>query len=111
MKKTRVALIGCGTIGRYHLNHFKMMDDVDVVGVNNRHLGTFVTDVATSFSMAPMLRSRVGDSHPFISESGISDPMTVRRLREEGFRGFLMGENFMKRSSPGSALAEFIDAL
>ena len=85
--------------------------DVDVVGVNNRHLGTFVTDVATSFSMAPLLRSRVGDSRPFISESGISDPLTVRRLREEGFRGFLMGENFMKRSSPGSALAEFINAL
>ena len=33
MNKTRVALIGCGTIGRYHLEHFKKMDDVEVVGV------------------------------------------------------------------------------
>ena len=33
MKKTRVALIGCGTIGRYHFDHFKKMDDVEVVGV------------------------------------------------------------------------------
>ena len=33
MSKTRVALIGCGTIGRYHFDHFKKMDDVEVVGV------------------------------------------------------------------------------
>ena len=85
--------------------------DVDVVGVNNRHLGTFVTDVKTSFAMAPLLRARVGEGVPFISESGISDPSTVRKLRAEGFRGFLMGENFMKRPVPGAALAEFIDEL
>lgn len=85
--------------------------DVDVVGVNNRHLGTFVTDVETSFAMAPLLRTRVGEGVPFISESGISDPSTVRKLRAEGFRGFLMGENFMKRPVPGAALAEFIDEL
>jgi len=85
--------------------------EVDVVGVNNRHLGTFVTDVETSFAMAPLLRARVGEGVPFISESGISDPSTVRKLREEGFSGFLMGENFMKRPVPGAALAEFIDAL
>lgn len=85
--------------------------EVDVVGVNNRHLGTFVTDVETSFSMAPLLRARVGEDRPFISESGISNPLTVRDLRSEGFRGFLMGENFMKRTEPGEALAEFIKAL
>ena len=46
-----------------------------------------------------------------VSESGISDPATVRALREAGFRGFLMGENFMKQSDPGAALAEFIQAI
>ena len=46
-----------------------------------------------------------------MSESGISDPATVRALREAGFRGFLMGENFMKQSDPGAALADFIQAL
>ena len=120
--------------------------DIDVVGVNNRHLGTFVTDVRTSFDLASQLitlsddecrrrtaerklvfrqtcpknnfRPRVcktpsaGNSGMvFISESGISDPGTVRALREVGYRGFLMGENFMKHDEPGAALATFIQAI
>ena len=84
--------------------------DVDVVGVNNRHLGTFVTDVQTSFDLAPLLSQRA-DGPVFVSESGISDPATVRALREAGFRGFLMGENFMKQPDPGAALGAFIQAL
>ena len=84
--------------------------DVDVVGVNNRHLGTFVTDVQTSFDLAPLLAQRA-DRPLFVSESGISDPATVRALREAGFRGFLMGENFMKQPDPGAALGAFIQAL
>jgi indole-3-glycerol phosphate synthase (EC 4.1.1.48) len=106
--------------------------DVDVVGVNNRHLGSFVTDVRTSFDLAPMLLSRAGltqraDRNYFldkfaatptqeprpslISESGISDPATIRALREAGFRGFLMGEHFMKQPDPGAALSDFIQAI
>ena len=92
--------------------------EVDVVGVNNRHLGSFVTDVRTSFDLAPLLREirrsePANDyDHPlFISESGISSPETVRQLREAGFRGFLMGETFMKEPDPGAALATFIQAL
>ena len=46
-----------------------------------------------------------------VSESGISDPSTVRELRDAGFRGFLMGENFMKSDKPAEALAEFIACL
>ena len=47
-----------------------------------------------------------------MSESGISDPMIVKRLRDEAvFRGFLMGEQFMKQENPGKALAEFIAKL
>ena len=102
--------------------------EVDVVGVNNRHLGSFVTDVRTSFELAPLLKEirrsepandentssadLIGGSHPlFISESGISEPETVRKLREAGFRGFLMGETFMRQPDPGNALATFIQAL
>ena len=96
--------------------------EVDVVGVNNRHLGSFVTDVKTSFDMAPLLSQRADRNPPsttpthttgqvFISESGISSPETVRQLREAGFRGFLMGETFMKEPDPGAALATFIQAL
>ena len=84
--------------------------DVDVVGVNNRHLGSFVTDVRTSFGLAPQL-SRLPGGPVLISESGIGDPATVRALRDAGFRGFLMGEHFMKQSDPGAALATLIQAL
>ena len=89
--------------------------EADVVGVNNRHLGTFVTDVQTSFDLAPLcaqaLRRAETTGPVLISESGIGDPATVRALREAGFRGFLMGEHFMKNPDPGAALAAFIEAI
>ena len=46
-----------------------------------------------------------------VSESGISETDTVRRLREAGFRGFLIGETFMKTERPGDTLADFIGGL
>jgi len=46
-----------------------------------------------------------------VSESGISDPETVRQLRAAGFKGFLMGEIFMKEENPGQALEDFIKKL
>jgi indole-3-glycerol phosphate synthase len=76
----------------------------DMYGINNRHLGTFLTDVNNSFHMASMLPSDVCK----VSESGISNPETVKMLRLAGFRGFLIGENFMKSDAPGIALKEFI---
>lgn len=88
--------------------------DVDALGVNNRHLGSFHTDVQVSFAMARELRKRglAGPDGPvLVSESGISSPETVRRLRDEGFRGFLMGECFMKEPDPGKALADFISRI
>lgn len=82
-------------------------DAIKMVGVNNRNLGTFHTDVANSFRIA----DRLPQSKLLVSESGISDPATVRQLREAGFRGFLIGENFMKHASPGQALSQFIHQL
>ncbi|MBD9057601.1 MAG: indole-3-glycerol phosphate synthase TrpC [Prevotella sp.] len=80
----------------------------DMYGINNRNLGTFVTDVENSFRLSEMLPKDVCR----VSESGISQPQTVLRLREEGgFRGFLMGEQFMKQAEPGEALAQFINQL
>ena len=86
---------------------------VDMLGVNNRDLGTFHTDVENSLRMIDLLRRETGGSEGplLISESGISDPQTVLRLREAGFRGFLMGEAFMKTGDPGRALAEFVTRL
>lgn len=82
----------------------------DMLGVNNRSLGTFHTDVQHSFDIAARMKeavSRYGDV-VLVSESGISDPQTVRQLREVGFRGFLIGECFMRHQDPGQALANFI---
>ena len=79
----------------------------DLCGINNRNLGSFVTDVDNSFRLAELLPKDAVK----VSESGISDPATVRLLRQAGFRGFLIGETFMKTPSPGQALADFVGKL
>ena len=85
----------------------------DLCGINNRNLGSFVTDVHNSFRLAGKLRSIVsGDAASvLVSESGISRPQTIRELREAGFRGFLIGETFMKAAEPGLALKYFIEQI
>ena len=79
----------------------------DLCGINNRHLGSFVTDVENSFRLAEYLPKEAVK----VSESGLSDPLTVKQLRSAGFRGFLMGEHFMKSAAPGKALEAFIQQL
>jgi indole-3-glycerol phosphate synthase len=79
----------------------------DTCGINNRNLGSFVTDVENSFRLAELLPKDAVK----VSESGISNPDTVRALRAAGFRGFLIGETFMKTPDPGRALREFIDEI
>lgn len=76
----------------------------DLCGINNRNLGSFVTNVENSFRLAELLPHDAVK----VSESGISNPKTVSALREAGFRGFLIGENFMKSENPGKALKDFI---
>ena len=76
----------------------------DMCGINNRNLGSFVTDVENSFRLAELLPKEAVK----VSESGISNPDTVRALRAAGFRGFLIGETFMKTPDPGLALKNFI---
>jgi len=76
----------------------------DMCGINNRNLGSFVTDVQNSFRLAELLPKDAVK----VSESGISNPDTVKALRQAGFRGFLIGETFMKTPEPGKALADFI---
>ena len=78
----------------------------DMYGINNRNLGTFVTEVNNSFRLAEQLPDGVCK----VSESGISNPETVMLLREAGFRGFLIGECFMKTEKPGEALKRFIES-
>ena len=75
-----------------------------MLGVNNRHLGTFITDVAQSFCLA----ARLPQDRVLVSESGISSLETILHLRQAGFRGFLIGEHFMRAEDPGKALEQLI---
>ena len=79
----------------------------DLCGINNRNLGSFVTDVENSFRLAERLPKEAVK----VSESGISNPAVVKALREVGYRGFLIGENFMRAASPGDSLRQFIAQL
>lgn len=76
----------------------------DMYGINNRNLGTFETDVNNSFQLI----ERLPVEGVKVSESGISDPDTIRQLRACGYKGFLIGETFMKEADPGLALKNFI---
>ena len=87
----------------------------DMLGVNNRSLGTFYTDVQHSFDIASEMKKAVRhlglseeEAPLLVSESGIGNPSVVKELRKVGFRGFLIGECFMKEADPGAALKEFI---
>ena len=78
--------------------------DTDMLGVNNRNLGSFVTNVETSFLLAPRLPA----DKVLVSESGIGSAAVIRDLRQAGFRGFLMGEHFMRAENPGLELKKLL---
>ena len=82
-------------------------DEVDLVGVNNRNLKTFEVDINPSLQLI----GQIPASTPAVAESGISDPKTLTTLRDAGFKGFLIGETFMKEEDPGKAFAEFVSVL
>jgi len=85
----------------------KINDFVDIVGVNNRNLKTFEVDVEISVLLAKL----IPDHFVKISESGLSGAKEIHYLRENGFKGFLIGETFMKTKNPGEACKKFIEKL
>lgn len=82
-------------------------DECDVVGVNNRDLKHFTVDINRSLELVDQIPS----DKVKISESGITDTDTINRLRSAGFKGFLIGENFMKEKDPMIAFASFVKHL
>jgi indole-3-glycerol phosphate synthase len=82
-------------------------DEVDMVGVNNRDLKTFKVDIQTSLRLI----NKIPTNKLAITESGISNVETIVTLRQAGFKGFLIGETFMKEADPGKAFADFAAAL
>jgi len=82
-------------------------DATELVGINNRNLKTFVVDIERSLNMA----ARIPAGKIKIAESGISDPANIRLFKQHDFKGFLIGENFMKTKDPGDAFQDFITQL
>ncbi len=77
---------------------------IDVVGVNNRNLKDFSVSIETSIRLAELIPAH----YLKISESGISDVASITKLRDQGFNGFLIGENFMRTADPGEAMKKFV---
>jgi indole-3-glycerol phosphate synthase len=82
-------------------------DNADLIGINNRNLKTFEVNLEQSKKLVKKLPSDI----PKIAESGISNPETLVDLKNHGFDGFLIGENFMKTTNPGFAFNDFCKAV
>jgi indole-3-glycerol phosphate synthase len=84
-----------------------LCDEIDLVGVNNRDLKTFSVDINRSTELIRY----IPPGKICIAESGISDVATILHLKAHGFKGFLIGENFMKEPEPATAFASFVNQL
>ncbi|HET9055400.1 MAG TPA: indole-3-glycerol phosphate synthase TrpC [Chitinophagaceae bacterium] len=82
-------------------------DETEIVGINNRNLKTFEVDIVRSLRMA----EKIPAGKVKVAESGISSVENINLFRQHGFRGFLIGENFMKEENPGEAFREFAEKL
>lgn len=84
-----------------------VMPSLDMLGVNNRNLKTF--EVSTDISKE--LSEKIPSEFVKVSESGISSIDAIKDLKNYGYKGFLIGENFMKTEDPGKSAREFIEGL
>jgi indole-3-glycerol phosphate synthase len=75
-----------------------------LIGINNRDLRTFHTDIGTTLRLRPLIPSDV----VVISESGINAAADITRLREQGVHAFLIGESLMRAPDPGVKLRELL---
>jgi indole-3-glycerol phosphate synthase len=82
-------------------------DETDLIGINNRNLKTFEVNINTSLKLI----NKIPTARLTIAESGISNVETIVTLKQAGFKGFLIGETFMKRPDPTIAFAEFVKSL
>jgi len=80
------------------------IEQIDILGVNNRDLKNFQTNITTSLNLA----AKLPDQQTKISESGISSIDDIDRLTDVGFDGFLIGEQFMKHADPAQELKRFL---
>lgn len=91
--------------GEDELDH--IADETAIVGVNNRDLKTFTVDIDRSIRLS----RRIPAGKVLVAESGISNAETIVHMKGAGFRGFLIGENFMKTADPAAAFRKFVSEL
>jgi indole-3-glycerol phosphate synthase len=84
-----------------------IMPSLNMIGVNNRNLKTFEVSLETSKTLS----GHIPEEFVKISESGIRTVEDIKSLQPYGYKGFLIGENFMKTENPGATAAEFINLL
>jgi indole-3-glycerol phosphate synthase len=82
-------------------------DETELVGINNRNLKTFEVNIGQTLKMG----EKIPNSKIKIAESGIKSVDDILLFKENGFKGFLIGELFMKEDDPSIAFAEFVNAL
>jgi indole-3-glycerol phosphate synthase len=82
-------------------------DETAIVGVNNRDLKTFTVDIQRSIDLG----KKIPDDKLLVAESGIGRIETILQMKDAGFAGFLIGENFMKEKDPGAAFEKFVAEL
>ncbi len=84
-----------------------IMPSLDLFGINNRNLKTFEVSLETSKQLSKL----IPNDFVKISESGISSTEAIKTLKPYGFKGFLIGENFMKTNNAGESANQFIKNL
>lgn len=82
-------------------------DEIILVGINNRNLKDFKVDIDASLRMAKL----ISNDKIKIAESGINDIAMIRTFKNAGFKGFLIGEMFMKEAIPALAFNNFVQNL
>ncbi|WP_299113053.1 indole-3-glycerol phosphate synthase TrpC [uncultured Winogradskyella sp.] len=87
--------------------HKSIMPSLDMLGVNNRNLKTF----EVSLEISKQLSQLIPEDLVKVSESGISSIDAIKELQPYGYKGFLIGENFMKTDNPGENAEKFINEL
>lgn len=81
-----------------------LQTSVTLIGINNRNLNTFVTDIGTTERLIPSIPS----DRLVVSESGINSRNDILRLETAGASAFLIGESLMREPDPGLKLKEFL---
>ena len=84
-----------------------LVEHVDIIGVNNRNLKSFKTDIQIS----EKLFNQIPDKFLKISESGLNNDNSIKKLKKIGYQGFLIGEKFMVSSDPGKELKKTLENL